>query len=309
MKRKILIHICLLTMILVTSSCTPVVDTPTPAPIDVNTSTPKTVLNTATPTHLPTKTPTSIPTLTPTHTLLTDEQIQAWFLENMITSECDLPCWLGITPGVSTWDTTKERLAPYVSQISELELTGKLGASVIFHFSTNEMPDTVIFLDVSIKKNVVTSMSISGFEEIGYKLPELLSILGIPGQVWVDGYSVYPNYSGPRTMTLYLYYPDRNFEAHFTALPTVPEGTAEDSIWQNCMSYGPNLYILETDENRSFDEVALSLGTPQYPVLPVSVALDMSVQTFYEVYKDASDPICFKTQVELWHWGDATPSP
>jgi hypothetical protein len=49
MKNKILIHIVLLTMILVTSSCTPVVDTPTPAPIVVNTPTPTTVLYTASP--------------------------------------------------------------------------------------------------------------------------------------------------------------------------------------------------------------------------------------------------------------------
>jgi hypothetical protein len=145
---------------------------------------------------------------------------------------------------------------------------------------------------------VVTSMSVSGTWEAGYQLPELLSRFGVPGQIWVSGYSVYPNYSGPRPITLYLYYPDRNFEAHFTAPPTVPEGTAEDSIWQNCLGWGPNLSIMEQDENRDFDEVAVSLGTPQYPVLPVS-----------EVYKDATDPICFKTQVELWHWGDATPSP
>ena len=224
--------ILLTTLFLLLSACTPVVDTPTPAPIVVNTPTPTTVLNTATPTHLPTKTPTSIPTLTPTHTLLTDEQIQAWFLENMITPECDLPCWLGITPGESAWDTTKERLAPYVSQISELELTGKLGASVIFQFSTNEMPDIVIYLGVSIQENIVTSMAISGSWEAGYQLPELLSRYGVPGQVWVDGYFDSPIYSGPRGILLHLYYPGRNFYATFSVPPTEPIFT-DASDWQN----------------------------------------------------------------------------
>jgi hypothetical protein len=57
MKNKILIHICLLAMILVTSSCTPVVDTPTSAPIAVNTPT-------STP--IPSATPEFTPTLTST---------------------------------------------------------------------------------------------------------------------------------------------------------------------------------------------------------------------------------------------------
>jgi hypothetical protein len=72
MKNKILIHICLLTMILVTSSCTPVVDTPTHAPITLNTPTPTTVLYTASPqptqTDLPpalTNTPPATPVLQP----------------------------------------------------------------------------------------------------------------------------------------------------------------------------------------------------------------------------------------------------
>ena len=301
--------ILLTTLFLLLSACTPVVDTPTPAPIAMNTPTPTTVLYTASPTHLPTKTPTSIPTLTLTHTLLTDEQIQAWFLENMITPECDLPCWLGITPGVSTWDSTKERLAPYVDRMSEGEYDGKLSGSATFHFSTTEMPDTVIFLSFSIRDNVVTSMSISGSWEAGYQLPELLSRYGVPGQVWVEGYFDQYNYSGPRGIMLYLYYPDKNFEAHFSVPPTAPIWT-DVSNWQNCMKYGPNLYILEPDENRSFDDVAEKLSfDPRWPVIPISEALGMNVQSFYEVYQDAKDPICFNIPVELWLWEDATPSP
>ncbi|MCJ7695213.1 MAG: hypothetical protein MUO40_07265 [Anaerolineaceae bacterium] len=299
--------ILLLTLFLLLSACTPVPDASTPAPTSESTPTPTTVVHTATPTRHPTKTPTTIPT----HTLLTDEEIQAWLLKNMITPECHLPCWLGITPGKSTWDSTKERVAPYMSQISELEFNGKLGASVIFQFSTNEMPDIVIFLSVSIQDNVITSMSISGFEEFGYKLPELLSILGEPGQVWVNSYSIYANYSGPRDLTLYLYYPERNLVAIFSAPSTVPEGVADYYVWNNCLGKGLYLDIMEPDENRSLVEVAGNFGRgPQLPVLPISEALDMNVHTFYEVYKDATDPICFKTQVELWFWEfvDATPS-
>lgn len=270
-----------------------------------NTLTPTTVMHTATPTRILTRTPTTIPT----HTLLTDEEIQAWLLKNMRTPECDLPCWLGITPGVSTWDTTKERLAPYLSQISELELTGKLGASVIFQFSTTEMPDIVIYLGVSIQENIVTSMAISGSWEAGYQLPELLSRYGVPGQVWVDGYFDSPIYSGPRGILLHLYYPGRNFFATFSVPPTEPIFT-DASDWQNCITFGPQLSIFEQDEYRNFDDVAVHLERSSlFPVLPISKALEMSVQTFYEVYKDATDPICFKTPVELWHWEDTTPSP
>ena len=63
MKNKILIHICLLAMILVTSSCTPVVDAPTSAPTSENTPT-----QTLTPYPTPTPTKTLVPTSTPTPT-------------------------------------------------------------------------------------------------------------------------------------------------------------------------------------------------------------------------------------------------
>lgn len=62
----------LVTLFLLLSACTPVVDTPTPAPIAMNTSTPTTVLNTSTPqptqTDLPpalTNTPAATPVLQP----------------------------------------------------------------------------------------------------------------------------------------------------------------------------------------------------------------------------------------------------
>ena len=107
MKNNILIHICLLAMILVTSSCTPVVDTPTPSPI---------VVNTPTPTPSPSATPENTATLTPIAcqgtgtyqtdqicSLLPEEQAYDYLLDLIKGSEnCKFPCWAGIVPGVTS---------------------------------------------------------------------------------------------------------------------------------------------------------------------------------------------------------------
>ncbi|MEW6094279.1 MAG: hypothetical protein AB1531_09970 [Chloroflexota bacterium] len=92
------------------AACTPHADIPPTA----------TITSTYTPSMMPSLTPsvTSTPTLAITWTplpTLSDFKAEAQLLEWLQgTQDCRLPCWAGITPGVTTWEEAKQILGRVV---------------------------------------------------------------------------------------------------------------------------------------------------------------------------------------------------
>jgi hypothetical protein len=272
--------------------------TPTQALIPVLTSTPK---------QTSTSTASTEPTHTPTNPSLTSEQIQAWILRQMDNPVCDLPCWWGIIPGTTTWEDAKNKLLPYASEIKEVEIDGGLSTVVNFSSPPENVSEFALTLGFGVHQDVVSGIFVTGIERmITFQLPELMEKYGIPGQIWVDGYSGSANDSGPRDIALHVYYPDKNFIVHYSA----PYGEVRGKNLYNCLKYGPIIEMWSPDQYQNHDDIKSELGSePLLPVLPISEALGTSVEAFYEMYKNSTNDICFETPIELWQWGEVTPEP
>ncbi len=90
-----------------------------PTPVPSPTTTPRPTANprpprtpSPTPTQTPTATPLPFPTLEP-------EEMQAFIAEMLAANGgCELPCWWGITPGVTPWEDVQQQFLSYGESIS-----------------------------------------------------------------------------------------------------------------------------------------------------------------------------------------------
>ena len=76
--------------------------------------------------------PTKIPTLKPLPTLTTQEallKVEDLFLHN---GGCELPCWWGITPGETTWQSTQQFLASFAHYVSPFDPSSDRGYEALF---------------------------------------------------------------------------------------------------------------------------------------------------------------------------------
>lgn len=284
-----------------TPSKTILISTATTTPTTIPTMT-LSPTDTPIPTNTGTTTPIYLPTLPP-------EQAKALMLELLQTNGgCQLPCWWGITPGVTTWEETLRIVSPIASGISIYEREGGLNAAVSF----NNHPEGIdpFGFDTIIKDGIVQDLSISSYGPGGipfYSLSNVLDTYGKPEEVWVDAYSPWAcDYSnGQRLLTIRLFYPKQGIFAQYDAW-----GEAGDTIIQARMERGPSLYLWSPTLNLTYSETFMKAGLlpGDNPSLPVLEAFGMDTATFYQTYKN--DVVaCVETPRELWNWCGETPTP
>lgn len=305
------------------SGCVPP-DVPTPSPL----------LTTATITWIPTRTPTYLPTITftPIPTLYPEE---AYRLINELLSNndnCRLPCCMGITPGLSTWQKANELLMKF-SGIARWLFIGATPDEGSFGDLTILNPDDNMVIEVS--PSYMTSpdgelVSVIGIHTRTYKmnngeydgdvygyqpyfemmrsytLAEVISTYGPASQIYVSA-SLYGIISLSPHITdyflLHLWYPEQGV---FLKYKMPIDGIGENYRMCPSDSFISGYLIPPGLDDEYIEETLLGFGDEYSEFFPptefiksIEEAYEITTEEFYQVMSSLPDT-CLETKKSIW---------
>jgi hypothetical protein len=218
-------------------------------------------------------------TTTSTPELLLTEQV----------GECRLPCWWGITPGVTTWDIALKTLEQIKEKYSEItikdgyiEMKPPEGGYVEMYRGD----------DRNIRKIDITTGPLDGFQYY-----DLLTEYGEPSDVYLFAYQHFQGDYPPATVI--LYYAGEGILAEY-------ELTAKLDEIRNTITICPiperqKIQLKRKGTTLSFDEIRnFVMGISDFPMLKIEDSTSMTKHDFYLLYKDKNQTKCFETPLSLW---------
>jgi hypothetical protein len=270
--------------------------TSTPSPTFTHTPQPTTtatVTITMTPTLTPLPTWTALPTLSPTESV---EKVLDLLKTN---NGCRLPCWWGITPGITTWEETRQFLESFTHLTG---FTSDNSQSQIAWFRIPSSQEGSISHWYLIQDGIVNEIGIYNYDLApAYYFHEFLATYGQPGEVWLRTYSRPDDY-GSQPFLFELFYPDQGILVEFSG----GGGQNHGNVIRNCftgmgMKY-PSIYLWSPEKKMSFEEAAKEFLDIKSLPAPRSIldATGMDVQTFYETFVNPDNTTCLETPADIW---------
>jgi hypothetical protein len=250
-----------------------------------DTSTPTT---TATPTPLP-------PTWTPLPTL-SSEDAQARVIELLKDNAgCELPCWWGIVPGETSWQSAQQfltSLAGRVGQgVSSISIKNGIEYSYLNYavrYKVTGYPEDIAS-GYRVSNGIIDMIVVSETgTELSYQIFQMFDLYGPPQEVLIN---VMPDSNiGKPWLWLALFYPQRGIMAFYDGAAKLYEGKV-----QICsQGLGPRLTLLPIGE-MTLDEMKRSLLDLNVRAImkPVNEAMGMEIEDFYNEMKspDSCYPI------------------
>lgn len=316
---KILVICCILFLVGCSNpTALPTTVTSTIAALPTHTSpTPAQVLASSTPEETLSTPPTAIsaPTWTPIPTLSSEMSQSA--LVNLYSNNggCQIPCWWGITPGVTTWAQANEILAPMSLGIRQ-STNGKNG--ITMYEITYRIPKGVDFPTLSktegdyyrnyfnpilfVQNETVLAIELNtGWISQGFEssLVSLLNMLGQPDEIWLRLITDEISNYGPR-YDIRLFYGTKGVllssEGDATRqgekLLVCPQVYWEDKFPPSVILWSPSLNITFEDFNDNLLGDMRNTYSDEY-VLLESATEGFSVADFYEIYLEPGTASCF----------------
>lgn len=265
-----------------TQTIPPIVITPT---IDVMVTPTGTLLPfTETPLPPPTQhyTVTPLPTLPPGEAL---EKITELLETN---GGCKLPCWWGITPGETTWETAQQNLAPLAEEINTLGLPGFYGVGID--------PPEAIFQEKKIGVTIYVEEGIIQEIQMGYMysypISKILNEYGYPTDIFIQA-RLHTRIEPPVNFRLVLFYEDQGILAHYLG------GAERSEVFQICPSniFEPNfpfIFLWSPDDAKTFKDFIGRVPIGDMNFSPLDEVTNIDIETFYDWYQDPNSTACFE---------------
>jgi hypothetical protein len=283
--------------------------------------------STFTPTSLPSFTPmTPSPTLTytpipstPTQTLtpaptLTEVQRRAYFIELLRDNAgCKLPCWWGITPGVSTW----EELRTLINFSGFSRSYDPLSNGAIYHgtgyyWDTPFITNDIGFYDVigvieAIDVHAVGYEDKNAFRTLwnNYSPDQIMTTYGQPTEVYVAVGVGQGEIAEPASDVILKY--NDEFMIMYSVRP-IEVSDQDEPMYRICPSWQDitwgsrlDIFIISANYSISLEEyVELISSINLEPYIPIEEAAGISAQEFYNSFLPGNGPACFDTPQDLW---------
>lgn len=241
--------------------------------------------------------PTSTPRVDPAETLLKPED---YLSEN---AECELPCWWGITPGITVWANAKQFLGEFMTIDEYLRVDGILVASTHLLESSEafEIPrmKNYYFID----NEIVSWMEMWNFDNSNrYSLRSVVRTFGPPSVISIRTIGEYGQgvSAFPHPFRLEVYYIERGIAFEYAIFDSTETINHIEACFQDLDS--PIMYLWRPEEILTFQEAAMRLldivGLPFPQEIEVAAGLDES--KFYETLINELGPICLRTDKSLW---------
>jgi hypothetical protein len=236
------------------------------------------------PTNILTKQPLQTITQTTTSTpeLLLTEQV----------GECRLPCWWGITPGVTTWDNAIKTLEQLKENFREIIV------SEVDDYIEIDLLDDGGF--VWFRRNdtgVIDEIKLSTTPSRSKEYYELMTEYGEPSDVYLFAYQHFQGDYPPATVI--LNYAREGILAEY-------EFTAKLDEIRNTITICPiperqKIQLERKGTTLSFDEIRnFVMGISDFPMLKIEDSTSMTKHDFYLLYNDKNQTKCFETPLSLW---------
>jgi hypothetical protein len=232
---------------------------------------------------------TQAPTLTPLPTI-PDSGVQAYLRDLLLNNiGCRLPCWWGITPGVTDWQTAQQFLQTFTSDISHdddkpdlyNETHGKIKNGYIFGI-------TQYYINENGK--VISIIAGPTDTDIGYKLSQLLENYGEPDEVEIYTYPYYLSH-GQLPLYLFIRYDKETITAIYEYEAEIIGN--EIRVCPGFQTVGPRLILGEPQT--PFD-------IQSYPKQPLITATNKSIADFHKAFVNPNSQVCLRTPKNIWEW-------
>ncbi|MBW8010502.1 MAG: hypothetical protein FVQ83_04560 [Chloroflexi bacterium] len=275
--------------------------TRTLSPSATTTFTP-TITATTTSTTMPTRTP--LPTWTPLPTLSSEEALE--LVEELYATNagCRLPCWWGITPGVTSWEEARQFFATFATEIIQSDSI-QISEKGVTYIETRNIVRYPIVADYPVGgfSLYVIDGGISSIEtgsfyiDYSIQLDQMLQEYGAPTQIFLWTLSNAP--FRPLPFILVLFYEDQGIMAIYDYDNAEIIGDNISSCPKPVVS-GLSLWseIIEMDvEDIEFRALGVD---PTKPLRLLEDVTDYTIDSFHQTFKDTSNQTCIITPVEHW---------
>jgi hypothetical protein len=252
------------------------------------TSTPNPPLTSApTTTVMPVVTPTLIPTLAPEQAA---SVIHDLFEDN---GGCLLPCFWGFTPGQTEWQSIQRVVAPIALQIFLQDTYAEVNLPAPETVHLIELRQFYVFED-----DIITQFVSPVIQTLSYQPSTILSTYGQPDEVWLATANA-PR-EGHWGLLMNLFYSRQSFMLQYSV-----EATQQNDMVRGCGFEQDDLVLLSAWlPGEELDFKTASGRSPGFAqtefALTLEEATGMTLETFYETFKDPDNPICLESPINLW---------
>lgn len=254
---------------------------------------------------IPTASPTGkvAPTWTPLPTLSIKQAQEKINALNLNNGGCQLPCWWGITPNITTWQETLQFLASFTvikqGENGSFFEGGKtyhtMYFEVYYDIPGEEESRRMLF---SGQDGVVIGITVFPPDtEPNYKLDQLLMLFGKPNQIYVSAQPYSQTVELPPAIIILDY---TNFG--ILASYQFPLHKSGENLNICPKSVGARLELQDPQikyTNALSIEEYVSMITGFDPKKLENVS-EMNIDAFYEAFQDPSSSVCLETPVILW---------
>jgi hypothetical protein len=230
-----------------------------------------------------------VTTLTPLPTLEGEEleTSVARLLENPMN--CDVPCWWGAIPGVTSINEIKHAISPYNFDIYEYyDEEGK----VYFRLGIGHVEERNDF-EVRLVYGFSDSI-LAGVTAYSPSISEFLAKFGKPDEIWIETKSY--KREGNLSVRLNLVYLQKGM-----AVGYVVDGDIQDDIVTGCFADKEKgrLFLLVPDTATSYRDFTPIFELERHYLL-LEEATSLTMDDFMQQFSDPSQPQCIETPTELW---------
>jgi hypothetical protein len=208
--------------------------------------------------------------------------------------ECRLPCWWGITPGVTTWDDALAALDHFkdITISNDSVKVAMQGEENFVRFRISE-------------EDIVGRIFLSNIHLKGVEYYDLLAEYGEPSDIYLFTWKDFQTRDvwlgkGERPARIIFYYAGMGILAEYEFF-----GKLDDTI--SIITICPNV----TEQKLRFDpygtefsqsEISqIFLGGDGVPILKIDEATSLTKHDFYSRYKDKNQTGCFETPASIWY--------
>jgi hypothetical protein len=250
----------------------------------------------------PTSTSTPEATWTPLPTLSSAEAVSR--ITELLSNNagCELPCWWGVVPGQTSWNSARHFLAPFVSRIGQGESRSYskdgreyLAQSFGVQFEIAGRSDLGL-INFGVVNGVIDVIWVlPRGTEIRYEISQFLEKFNGFEEAWV---AIDPDFN---LFQLMMYFPDQGI----TALYEGPV-TKDDSSYELCFEgIGPELWLwapdkvfVQTEDQFIGPDFGLGPNGHEKYMRPIE-AVGLDIEAFSETFR-SPDPSCIVTPRSHW---------
>lgn len=226
---------------------------------------------------------------------------------------CVLPCWWGITPGLTTLteaDRLMRELGAFGSvlkaqqwRLPDGSVTHEVGFDLVD-------PRESISIQFGVQNNIIQSLLIKVYE-VGepldfrywdtYSLTHIFEKYGKPDRIWLKNtpFVIEPPASDITLYGLFVFYDDLKILIVYPGITKIEDPMLICPNLEERQIDGMELYLVNASQEVALEEYAGFILDRQEYMLPIEEASGLSVPKFYEFFLSGNR--CFETPRKIWH--------